>query len=277
MKGLGEKMQNLIRTCSARSICGLALMVLAGAGWVQEAGALEMREARPIDAQQALPTRLSENERTWRFDVSINDRIVGSHEFEITRTGEHERVDSRADFRFKVVFVTVFSYQHQSQEVWRENCLEQIDSNSRMNSDQFFVEGRKSGSTLVVTNQDGTQELASCVRSFAYWNPQILEARALLNAQTGRLEPVTISRLGPESFNVAGTKVPSVRYRIELEESEIEVWYSASQSTWLGLSTVTAEGQTIRYALKNIPEWDVNDDKKLSLAFTDVVDGSDGS
>jgi len=219
---------------------------------------------------------LDKETRLWAFDVSINDRWVGQHEFEILRSGSRERIESRATFRFKLLFVTVFSYEHENEEIWNGDCLEQIDSNSRMNGDRFFVEGRRTGSTLVIQSQDGTQELAPCVRTFAYWNPAILSERALLNAQTGQLEDVEITAVGEEVFDVGGASIPAVKYRIELAQSAIEVWYSASQTTWLGLSTVTPDGQSIRYRPITIPESEKHDNQIVSLGFSDLVGNGGG-
>lgn len=225
-----------------------------------------LSQAEPGSGEEA-----GEGSRLWAFDVSINDRWVGQHEFEIFRSGSRERVESRATFRFKLLFVTVFSYEHQNEEVWSGDCLEKIDSNSRMNGDRFFVEGRSTGSALVIQSQDGTQELAPCVRTFAYWNPAILSERALLNAQTGQLEDVEITAVGEEVFDVGGASIPAVKYRIELAQSAIEVWYSASQTTWLGLSTITPEGQSIRYKPKTIPESEHHDNQIVSLGFSDLA------
>jgi hypothetical protein len=58
-----------------------------------------------------------------------------------------------------------------------------------------------------VTTPKGTQALEGCVMSFAYWNPAIRTQAKLLNAQSGKLEAVQVSRAGSGTVEVRGQPV----------------------------------------------------------------------
>jgi hypothetical protein len=77
------------------------------------------------------------------------------------------------------------------------------------------------------------------VLSFAYWNPRILGEKRLLNAQTGELEPVSVSRLGEERYRIAGrTLVIDLRY---------------AGGEWVALETTARGGRRLRYQLETRP------------------------
>ena len=198
---------------------------------------------------QALAS-LAEN---WRFAVTIDDRPVGFHEFQVVSDADAQRVTSRAEFNVKVLFVNVFRYQHSNTEQWRADCLDTIESSTRMNKESYAVKGFRDADRFRVTHNEQSELHTGCVRTFAYWNPQFLNATRLLNSQTGKLEDVRIESLGSESVSINGRAVDANRYRIGLDKGHVDVWYDVSSNLWLGLESVTADGRTIRYTPVSLP------------------------
>jgi len=94
---------------------------------------------------------------------------------------------------------------------------------------------------FVIDGARGRETLPRCPMTFAYWNPRILQARQLINTQTGTPTPVTITSLGNERIEVRGAEVESRRYRLETERNLIDVWYSP-RDEWLALRTTTKAG-----------------------------------
>lgn len=83
--------------------------------------------------------------------------------------------------------------------------------------------------------------------TFAYWNPQILKARRLLNAQTGELLPVTVTPQGEETVEVRGKPVAAHRYRISGPRLQIDLWYAGAR--WVALEALAEGGRRLRYEL----------------------------
>ena len=80
-----------------------------------------------------------------------------------------------------------------------------------------------------------------------------LTADALINAQTGELEPVQITALGSEQITVAGETLQANHYALELEEQTIELWYAADDYRWLALETPARGNRTLRYEATTLP------------------------
>jgi len=98
---------------------------------------------------------------------------------------------------------------------------------------------------------NGRQEqLPGCLKTFAYWNPAILAADRLLNAQTGRLEQVRIQAQGPDQItNARGSPSQANRYQVLGPEQPITLWYDAS-SRWVGLESKVGGGRRLTYRLE---------------------------
>ena len=48
---------------------------------------------------------------SWEFDVYLDSRKIGFHEFEVTQNGEGYEMSTRAEFDVKVLFVNFYSYR----------------------------------------------------------------------------------------------------------------------------------------------------------------------
>lgn len=184
----------------------------------------------------------------WNFNVYIDDKKVGTHLFEVTDAGEQKRVQSVADFRVKVFFISAYSYQHTNTERWEDNCLLEFNANTRINGKQTQVSGASSDGGFTVHKEAAQQLLPSCVMTFAYWNPAFLQQKRLLNPQTGEFVDVNVELLGSEYLDVRGQQVAAERYKVTGRNIELLLWYSPDDE-WLRLESVAKTGHIIRYEL----------------------------
>lgn len=184
----------------------------------------------------------------WRFTALLDGKEIGYQTFRLAERGAERVLTSEARYNVKFLFMNVYDYTHKDKEVWRDDCLERIDSRTDDNGERFFVRGGLDESRLTIETVTGVERLPVCVMTFAYWNPRILEARRLLNAQTGEYMDVKVTPRGRDSILAAGRVRPADRYELTTEKFSIDVWYSP-ESEWLGLETTTDSGRRLRYRL----------------------------
>ena len=184
----------------------------------------------------------------WNFDVFIDDKRIGYHNFELTRANDEQRVTSVADFKVKVLFLTLYKYQHENTETWLGECLQRIESRTNANGKKFAVRGAQESDAFVVDTTESRDELSGCVKTFAYWDADFLSETKLLNAQTGEILPVTVEAPAEEAYTVRGQDVAAQRYRLRAENLDLDLWYS-QDGEWLGLRSTTKDGRKIRYQL----------------------------
>jgi len=196
-----------------------------------------------LTAQAAAP-------REWRFDVFLENKPIGTQTFRVTEEGALSRVLSEASFDVTFLFITAYTYRHRNEEVWEGGCLTSLESTTDDNGKPFRVSAEAQGNGFVVETESARATLPACVRSFAYWNPDYLQASRLLNPQTGEYEDVTVRRLEDGTLDVGGKTKPARRYVIEGPKLRIDLWYSP-ENDWLALESASKGGRTLRYVRTN--------------------------
>ncbi|QSI32500.1 hypothetical protein GNX71_24125 [Variovorax sp. RKNM96] len=186
----------------------------------------------------------------WSFRVLLDDSPIGEHRFTLAASGEERRLTSEAQFAVKLLGVTVYRYRHSATEQWRGDCLRQLASKTDDDGTPEKVDANATGdNALTVATAKGSQSLDGCVMSFAYWNPAIRKQERLLNAQTGKLEAVQVSRAGNGTVEVRGQPVAATRWRIATPAQPIDIWYSA-EGEWIGLDSTVSGNRKLSYRLK---------------------------
>ena len=184
----------------------------------------------------------------WDFNVYLNDKKVGKHYFEVTEVDGMKRVESEANFKYKILFIPAYRYEHTNSERWADNCLVRFEAKTNANGKRMQARGHKNGEGFKVAGKDGLVELPECVMTFAYWNPKFLEQQKLLNPQSGEYLDVAVEQLEPATLEVRGETIAATRYRVTAEKMNLTVWYSEDKR-WLALESVAKGGNIIRYEL----------------------------
>jgi len=188
----------------------------------------------------------------WRFKVFLDEQEIGYHIVTVNPEKTRATVQIEASFDVKFLFFTAYRYQHNNRETWENNCLSTIESHTNDNGDTFYVTGQSEDQLLALNTHNGPQSLQGCVRTFAYWDPRLLQARRLLNAQTGEYLDVATDFIGNEELNINGNSILAKRYRLQSTDIVIDLWYSQNMH-WLALQTTTESGNQLRYQLERFP------------------------
>jgi hypothetical protein len=189
------------------------------------------------------------NEGQWRFTVLLDGKPVGHHHVDLVQRDGELEYRSETRLNVKILFVTVFRYLHRDTETWRDDCLTKIESTTEEGGKAQFLRGMRGSNSFAIATERGSKDLpAPCVMTFAYWNPRILSATRLMNAQTGEYVPVHVEALGAEQVLVGGTRIGAEHFAIVGEKLKIELWYDP-QRRWIALATTTERGGRLEYVL----------------------------
>ncbi len=183
----------------------------------------------------------------WRFDVYLDDREIGYHEFRAAPEAGGLRLTSEAKFEVKVLFITAFDYEHENTELWRDGCLQRIESRTRTKGKLFEVTGRRVDDRFDVQTRDGADSLADCVGTFAYWDRERLARQRLLNAQTGEYLEVDIQPLPSGTVRIEDMEIPVDRYKLSAKGMDITLAYETGTDNWVALDSTVKGGRLLRY------------------------------
>jgi Domain of unknown function (DUF6134) len=179
------------------------------------------------------------------FEVLLDGNSIGSHRFEFESEGTGYRLTSTANYVVKILFVPVYRYQHRSQESWRNGCLQQIQADTNDNGESYRISGgAEEGGLALIVNDREVNYARECIRTFAYWQPALLNTDKLLNSQTGELNNVTYQPLGQTPLPWDTTRTGNT-VRLQTPDGDIHLWYRNSR--WLGLLSTLASGRELLY------------------------------
>ena len=65
---------------------------------------------------------------TLSFDVYLDDKKIGLHEVHISEEGDEKRVAVQANMQVNLLFITLFSYEHEAQERWQQGCIAELNT-----------------------------------------------------------------------------------------------------------------------------------------------------
>lgn len=196
----------------------------------------------------ASQSAMASGEDRWVFRVFLDDKPIGFHEFRVSDNDGGRQVEIKAEFDVKFLFFNAYSYAHRTTESWAQNCLREIEAVTNANGEQSRIYGQHAENVFRLENGDGSGTLESeCIRSFAYWNPVILESERLLNAQTGEILEVTVVPHGPDTLSVGANRIAAEKFVIEMQDGPITLWYSADTRQWVALEAPAKGGRMLRY------------------------------
>lgn len=184
----------------------------------------------------------------WDFTVYLDQKKIGSHSFEVTNASGVTRVRSEAKFKYSILLIPAYRYEHSAAERWSNNCLIGLDASTNANGERIRVSGERRDGRFTIVSDDGPADLPGCVMSFAYWNPDFLEQTRLLNPQTGDFVTVRVEEAGIDELEIRGELVRARRFHLQADKLDLTLWYS-DDDEWLGLESVAKGGRILRYEL----------------------------
>lgn len=204
--------------------------------------------SHPVSAstEQSENIQLSTDQESWKFRVLLNDTPIGFHHVNISDNGMKRSVHTTASFDVRFLLIPVYNYEHETRETWQGDCLASIESTTDDNGDDYFINGSRESEAINLITQDGTVQLNGCVRTFAYWDVNLLKAERLLNTQTGEYQIVEIKDLGIGELLIDESSVQARHFRLVCEDRTIDLWYGKNMR-WLALESETESGDLLRY------------------------------
>ena len=165
----------------------------------------------------------------YTFAIVSGDTPIGTHVSEFSRVGEDLVVNTTIEAGLKVLFVKVFEYRHRSREVWRDGKLVAFTSETNDDGKRMFVRAEAGLDGLRVESSSGSYVAPLGTMVGSLWNPATLSQRQLIHVENGRLEPISIARVGTEAvYGHHGRQVDAARYRLN-GSLDIDLWYAVSE------------------------------------------------
>ena len=197
---------------------------------------------------------LTESKRSWNFIAYLDNSEIGYHNFEVNISDSKTTVKTQAEFDVTFMFIPVFKYEHSNFEVWNNGCLVKLNSTTNNDGEDLFVELSNSDGITQIETTSKKLSKRDCVRSFAYWNEELIKSNVLMNTQSGELLDVTHKLVGTEKILINDKLVDTQRYQLQGKDEQgididINLWYNTNNQ-WVALESKLENDRVLRYQLK---------------------------
>jgi len=182
-----------------------------------------------------------------RFSIFYKGDRIGAHTVSTTGNGEM-RVTTDIKMVVKVLFLTVFSFSHRSEEYWRDGMLVSLKSDTTEHGEKISVVGSAVAEGFRVVSKNGPYiAAANALTSNSLWTPEVLEQQVLIDAQHGGVIGVSARKLADESVMIAGEQVHATRHQFISPYLAGSIWYD-DQGRWVH-AQFERDGSKVQYRL----------------------------
>jgi uncharacterized protein DUF6134 len=203
----------------------------------------------PRSAPAAPSITLPGDSANRRFSVLYNGDRIGRHIVRSTPVVEGIRVSTDVELKVKRFFVTMFSFRHRSEEVWRDGRLMALNSETTEDAVTFRVDGAAVPRGFRVVGKEGPFiAAAATLMSNCLWNHAILQEETMIDAQRGGIIGLSVRRLADEDIVIAGRSVAATRFRFITPDLAGTIWYDGANQ-WVS-GELERSGATLQYRLE---------------------------
>lgn len=205
---------------------------------------------RPARAAEALPADLL-------FDVYRKGSLIGTSDIRFRAEAEGFTATTVMELAVKLAFITVFRFRQEARELWQGGRLVRSDVVTDDDGRVTHVEVRPTGDELTVEGPRGIYRVpAGTMTDLGFWNPAIINARAIVDGQHGELMPLRLIPPVEETVTVAGRAMRATRYGFIATQTqegtarEGTVWYDRG-GRWVRCELLT-RGERLTLELRSL-------------------------
>ncbi|WP_282605468.1 DUF6134 family protein [Pelagibius sp. Alg239-R121] len=161
------------------------------------------------------------------FSVQREGDVIGHHSIDFTRRGDDLIVDVTIGLELKFAFITLFRYEHRNREVWRDERLVSIDTQTDNDGTEHWIKGRASDKGFEVKSDSGNTLMPADILPSSYWHPETPKARNLLNTQTGALASIQVTAGSSDNYVPMPWGPQNARSFKVSGDIDLNLWYDS--------------------------------------------------
>lgn len=182
------------------------------------------------------------------FDIMRNGAAIGTHTFHFNKSSDQTEVRIKTDIDFRLLFIPIYKFEHESLEVWQNGRLTSLVSNTNENGTPVKLEVHHDEDSLMVMAEDGNLHVDREIIPASLWNHLVLNRTETLTTVSGNLKTFQVEYIGEESIDVLGQQTITQHFRLT-GEFERDLWYD-NADVLVGVRFEANDGSIVAYVLK---------------------------
>ena len=182
------------------------------------------------------------------FDIVRNGEKIGTHIYHFKKIGTVTEVRIKTDIAYKLLFITLYRFQHQSLEVWKNKRLTLLESITNDNGNSVKLRVYLAKNSLIVKTKDGKQHVEREIIPASLWNLQLVAQHKTLATVSGKVKKFRAKYVGDELLK-AGDRNRNTRHFRLIGEFQRDLWYDEN-NVLVSARLEADDGSTVEYILK---------------------------
>ena len=138
-----------------------------------------------------------------KFDVMRKNKVIGSHEITFAENNDVLLVKTNIVVEVKVLFISAYTFSHQSTETWINGNFTKIVAHSDFEDErEYFIKGQDNNDSFLALGMDGKLELDKNILPSNFWNIDVLKQKEIFDTQKGVVRTIEVEDLGYEKIKV---------------------------------------------------------------------------
>ena len=181
---------------------------------------------------QAFP--IPENKKAV-YDIWRKNKVIGKHEILFIEKNGNLNIETNIDVKVKILFVTAYSFFHQSTEIWKDGKFIKIDGYSDFEDDrEYFIKGEVKDDFLFASGMDGELKLNKNLIPSNLWNIDVMYEDEIFDTQKGIVRKLDVKNVGNETIKINDKNIDCTKFILNATKHpkdkdifpEYTLWYS---------------------------------------------------
>ncbi len=183
------------------------------------------------------------------FHIMRKGDDIGTETISFDKKDSLLNVNIKIRIAVKVLFVDAYRFTFDGSETWQDARLIALNDRTNDNGEKHDVSVTLDENTdkLKLTADSVSEEIPSDTMPGSWWNFALIGRKQLLDVLTGKMESVTVKKIGTEKIKVGGTDVSADHYQVS-GGLERNLWYKSDGT--LVRQTLVKKGDLIEYVVK---------------------------
>ena len=169
-----------------------------------------------------------------KFDIVRKNKVIGTHEIFFLESNGDLIIETNIDVEVKILFVSAYTFSHQSKEIWRDGNFIKINGYSDFEDDrEYFIQGEVKDDFLYASGMDGKLELDKNILPSNFWNIDVLKQKEIFDTQKGVVRTIDVENLGYEEIKVNKENIKCNKFTLNASSNpkdkspfpEYTLWY----------------------------------------------------
>jgi hypothetical protein len=174
---------------------------------------------------------------------------IGTHTVSYASSAGETRINTDINLSVEIWFVTLFAFRHRSEEIWHDERIISLKSETLERGETIHVEGAATPDGFRVVSKDGPFIASpTTLTSDSLWTPAVLEQQTVVDAQHGGIIGISAHKFANEQIPIGDREVPATRFTFITPYLAGDIWYDA-QNLWVG-GEFERKGRKFQYRLE---------------------------